>query len=701
MFAAHKKSNVLIVEMVIFWMISALFFREIMISLLAAVPSGYIALVLSAIILLSMSLLVFDHICKMSILPRTIYCLSLFLLALLCIATEPTYLPQWVKGIAVLVCLLSSIRVIQGIWTQRRWHFVYQFELIGKVKMQLVVLQLVILLDVVNAAGYNPVYYLVALPVLLMIILALKFDSRKMPAKLLGLLYTAALLSICTFTYMEWANFFAYFSFLLPLPICFYLFKHLYKRKTVFLLSLIVAYNELFIYLRIFNFLSDTIGRAVSLIGLGLNIIAVVAIFVKVKQKAVRQLLSPFIGVYTLQNIIEQVIGYADQKESADELFGSSVVQSMEYAGLKEIDGKTFDDIKDRAVQSDNMFTTIYLRKLPKFFDWLRSLFWFVRTHWRAPVAVIILVMYLPINYAGIHGALSRFLAERGKISTVLETAYYAHDYMVFELDKLSDGVDISGIESFSHYIARVFENRADEYFDAGKTELQIKALSLSLRFEYDYTALLSRLRAHDAANNYLKTIEDIDALLLFEEGREDREYWLDYKCTLGLYYGYVGPALADAEVLCAEYPSVENDALVGACMIGTGNIDEAVQILNSCIDKQADLPYWVYRMRGIAYLALTENGEDCIEKAKTDIQFAYNGDSSRNNSLAYARLCIYLGDSSLALSLIEEVIQAEEDYARAYYWLSQYYSSMGDKENERVALNRSRDLQYVGNGEY
>ncbi|MDR0898466.1 MAG: hypothetical protein LBN04_11510 [Oscillospiraceae bacterium] len=702
MFSAHKKSNIIIVEIIAFYIISALFLRDLTIALLAAIPSSYLTLVLSAIILLSIILVVINNMYNLSLLPPVIYYLSFYFLIVFCVVFKPTYLPQWVKIIAVLACITSSVQVLQGIWTQKRWHYVYQFELIDKVKMQLIILSMVLLVDIIDSASFNPIYFWFVIAVIILGLLGFGFDRKKVTIKFFCFLYVVAVISMCIYHHLIWENFFRFLSNMLTLPVAYYLHKNLCKRKAVFLLTVIVAYNELFIYIQLFNFLPDNINMAISIIGLGLNIIAGLAVFIQIRRKSDRELLSKFVGIYTPELMIEQVVSYIDNKEKSDDLFGSSIIKAVEYAGQNVFDDKLTYRIREKVLLSDNIFTSVTVKELPKILGWLRHQFWFIKLHWRAFVSILIIVVYLPATYPGIHNFLTRFLSDKGKVSAVFQTVYYAQNYSIQKLNEISNGDDISNGESFSHYIARIYENKADEYMVDEEIGLQIQALSLSLYFEYDYDTLYKRFRAFDYTDNYYEAAKDISSLLLFEESKSDREYLLLKRSSLSLLNGYYEAALIDAQILGTEYSSVKNEAWIGACLIGYGDLNEGIGILNECLEKDENLPYWVYRMRGIAYLSLAEKGEDeYISNAISDIMFACNGEKSYNNILAYARLCLYSGNNELAIKLVGDVIDADESNGRAYYWLSKCYNRMNDKENELLALKKSRDLNYIGNGEY
>lgn len=703
MFAANKKSNLFLLETVIFYVIIARVTCDLIITLLAVVPVNFVVLSLSMLVLLSIIFIVIEQMSGFTFLPLPLFCLSISLLQMLCIAFDPTYLPVWLKIVAIVVCIITSLQVINGINAKKRWYYIYQFELIDAAKLLLIVWYIIITIDVLDSAGFNIAYSFFILPITVMIILSYNIDNKKIANRFFVPAYILSLILICIYDYIVYGKFYEHVAVSIALPIFFLLCKQLLKRKTVFLFTIMNASLAMIVYLGIFNFFPDIMNSAISIIGLVIDAGALFVLFVKIKQKTIRAMLSPFIGNYSHDDIKEQMSSYTENIIRENAFFGSATVKAVEFASDNNIiDKASIGVIRNEAELSDNIFITVTARRLPKSFDSLRHAYWFAKLHWRLFISALLLLIWLPVAIPGIHNVLSNFLAERGKISTVLESAYFANCYSIETIDELSSKKDITHYESFSQYIARVFKNKADEYQKNKRIDLQIQALSLSLRFDYSYYTLYQRLNAYCSINDYVDMMSDFDSLLAFEKHEDEKKDLVDEKSTISLYYGYYQAALDDARILSRDYPSTENDAWVGACMIGSGDARNALRILNSCIEKDKDLPYWVYRMRGIAYLVLAENGElNYIDNAKSDILAAYNGEKSSNNSLAYARLCLYLGNNAQANELIESVLQEEKDNGRAYFWLSRYYYSLHDYVNEFIALKKSRDLRYIGNGEY
>ncbi len=702
MYSAHKESNIIIVELVILAMAAALFLRTLIIASLVLIPQEYLIMALSTIILISLIVIVIEHLSKYPIFPIYVYLLAIYLLLLFCIVLEPLYLPLWIRIIAVLICMSCSLRVIQGMWTQNRWYYIFQFELIGKIKMQSFITLVVILFDIIDSASSSPFYLFFIVSLVIIGIVSIGLDSRKMSDKLFCYLYLGALVLICIYHYLIWGGLLNYLSCIFMIPVCFYCYKHMYKRRTVLLLAIITAYNELYVYLKFLNMLPDAMNSYMSFVGLGLNFIAVLGMFIKVNQKHLRDLLSHYVGTYTSQHIIEQIESYMKHTENAGGFFGRPLIKSVEYAGDGIFNKEVFESIKEKIELSDSIFETKTVRRLPIVIDWLRDVFWFIKRHRRIVAAIPLILIIILVGYSGIHTSLTDYLGEHGILSTFVETSYYAHQYSLETLQMISRGEDIGNNPRFPQFMAWIMKNRAEEYEITNRKEMQIKALSLSLNFEYDYDTLKNRFEAYSSTHNYADAMRDLNSLLLFNEADGERESLIDTKSVFSLNYGHYKEALESAHVLSSEYSSRENDAWVGACLIGNGRVSEAIQILNTFIEESESIPIWVIRMRGIAFLTLVENGEDdLLLDAIIDIEIAYEREKSLNNILAYARLCLYLGDNAKALELIEYAIEVEGDSGRAYYWLSECYSKSDDNLKAEAAMQKARDLNYVGNGEY
>lgn len=699
MFSADKKTNVILLEWIAFSWVLAIILRDTFISLLAIIPNNLVVFILSAIILISILIIAFDSILYFRHIPLKLYYLSVCFLLYFCIVFKPSYLPLWINVIALIICFWIAIQIIRGIWTQKKWRYVYQFDLISNVKYLLIIWQIIIMLDIIDTIGYNPAYSFFIIPTIVFMILVYKYDSKKITIKIFYSIYFVNLFLICLYDYLIWSDFFKHFPVLLMLPICYNLNKQLHKKKTIIFLAIIAAFFELFAILRIIRFIPESMNPYIAIIGLILNIIVAIALFVKTEKKDIRKIILPFTGVYTQEDIYEQVTAYLRYIDDNKFLYGPAIIKAVEYA---DIGGNIVDLIKEKAESNDTIFIKVSVKKLPVLLNMLRNIIWFVTRHWRAFAAIMLLMIWVPITSPGAYNFLSSSLANHGKISILLETVYYANSYGIKMLNDLSDNKDITENESFTSYIARIMSDRAERYLYEGNTDLSIEALSISLFYKNDYDTLYKRFDTNYFANNYYATVEDIIALLQFSESENDREHLIDTKSFLSLYHGYYETALIAAQTLNSEFPSIENDAWVGACLIGNGKPREAVRILNYCIEIDESLPYWAYRMRGIAYISLVENGEyDYLDNAKNDILTAYNGSKSLYNILAYARLCLLLEDYIQAIILIENAIDINENSGKVYYWLSRYYHQIQDYENSEIALKKSRDLHYIGNGEY
>lgn len=670
-------------------------------------PHHLLIPILSIIILIAITLVGLDYITKLTFLPATILYYLLLILSYLCVLNNPTYLPVSLRILPVAVCAMCSLFSINGIITRKGFYYVYQFELIDTIKAMLVVYYIVRIIDVIDCVSARGMEYAIfLLPYIPLFISCLKFQVERFNNKLLYCAVGFAILGCCIYDYIIYSNLFGNLADLSIVALMFFLRRQLHKRRTVFFMTAMVVVFNMSIYLEILKFFPKVLENVISVIGLIINIFILVLSFIKTKQMSIRKVFSPLLGVYTKKNILCAIRRYYELMIKNDGFVQSALVNSIEYAennSLANIENTIKEDIENRKnSENKEIFDVVTVRRRPKLIEVIIDIIDFTRLHWRIFLSVLFIGIELIFFYPNINSYFSSTFKDNGIICIALDSVNYANEYSMQIVPQLSDKDSIDTLESYSEFSARLFKEQADEYKADKNTQLELQALSASLHFHVDYNVLYRRYLLYSALHYYEATISDIDALLSMEESEYKKGELLDSRSVFYMYYSHYNEALSDAELLYELTPSNENNAWIGACLIGIGNYNKAIGILNPLIAEDPNMPYWTYRMRGLAYLSLAENGQlQYLSNAESDILYAYNSEETSNNTLAYAKLCLYLGEKEKAFDAIQSVIECDPQNGRAYFWLSKYYEQNNDVINKSKALDTSRLLNYIGNEEY
>lgn len=698
MFSADKESNILYCEIILLTYVISFLFKDIILCLITLIPSKYIIFYLSLVVLIAICLIIFNKISNYSLINLFIFSTCLFLLADLCICNNPSYIPKIIRYVGIAVSVFYSLSLISNLKSQNQWYYIYQFALINEIKYLIYIKCIILFIDIINSAAYNPLYLLFVFSIFLIILLIQK--CSKMNNKVFYLLFIILLILICSYSYFIYGNIIMYLDFIFLLPIIFLINNKLYKKRTVVILSFIEAFYQVNVIINALKIFSDDTNYLISILGVILNIFSLMALFVKIKQYNISNFFLKYSGEYSKEDIKKQIDDFTNDKKRTGNFLGGGYIKAIEYANSNLGTNFNIDIIRNEARQNDDIFEIVLVKDLPFILSLLRYVYNKLKIHWRIPISILILILYFPMKFTGIHNKIENIYENQNEISTLFEVPYYANQYTIETLEQLSNNEDINKYENFPHYIARIFRNKSNEYIDNNQIDLQIETMLFSLKFNYNYDTLYKLYKIYESNNYYYETIDCIDDLLKFQES--DKNYLLEVKSIISQEHGCYNISLDTAELIYTEYPSLENNAWRASCLIGIGKIDEAIDILNACIEEDNNLPYWVYRMRGIAYLTLIENGEiNYLDNAKADIIFAYNGDKENyKNILAYARLCLYLNLNTQAKKLIDDTM-IKESNGQTYYWLSRYYNNIQDTENEKNALDKSRELNYMGNGEY
>lgn len=454
MFTAERKTNVFIVEWLAYSVIVGYALRIVAIDLLSFMPVEDVELYLSILILVSEVVLFSGLMTSFSFFPPSVYIGAGHVLVILCVNFEPTYIPLLVRLLTILTCIASAV-IYYCTSNQKRWSYIYQFELLDNVKCLLYFFLISFLFDVIDTAGYASFYLLTILPILILMGLVYFIGKKILSIKLFCVVYTFSLICLSIYDYRVYGEFYRSFGYMLMPPMVFILSRQLYRKRTVLLLLIANLCNFIPFCLNVFKMLGEPASLFLNWSQFFFNLTMVVAIFVKLPIKQLKQWLAPFSGDYDQKTVLLQVNSYAASNKVSTNFWGSSFIAAVEYANIKWSVNLDLDSIKRMAAQDDSIFEEVPVAPMPIVFGVLRYFFNAVKIHWKVPAGLLLLVFCLTVTYPGIHRATLNLFQEP---PLILEITYYADSYAIETLEKLERGEDITTQESFSQYFERIYK---------------------------------------------------------------------------------------------------------------------------------------------------------------------------------------------------------------------------------------------------
>ena len=138
MFTAERKTNVYIIELMVYSLVVGLALGRVAIDSLSFIPAEDVELYLSILILISEATLFSGLMTGFSFLPSSLYVGASYILLTLCVNFEPTYIPLLVRLLSILTYIVATV-IYFCVNNPKRWFFIYQFELLDRVKWLLYV----------------------------------------------------------------------------------------------------------------------------------------------------------------------------------------------------------------------------------------------------------------------------------------------------------------------------------------------------------------------------------------------------------------------------------------------------------------------------------------------------------------------------------------------------------------------------------
>lgn len=698
-----------IAELFALTIVSASFMRDTILSLaIALTPFSMIIPTLATLIIACIFVITLSVYFKFNILPIWLYICSFYILQFLCIANNPTYLPLPVKILAFCVCLIVSWQVIAGCFEHRKTLYVYQFEIIDKLKIRIlnvVILNIIHIWGTMLSGDYLNLLFI--LPYFLLLYYYFKMQKYSFGSKFTIILILLATLFACYFIGNN-MNEYYYQAFNLSILLIFFVIRdNLEKKQMSLLLTVVLIICEFSIYSSLLKVFPKAFDNTLNIIGIIINISMFIIAIVNIKKIKIQnfnKLLSNLFGEYDESEIVLQISEEYNlaQKEviSGEGFVPASLSRAIEYSkimGVATIDERIISAVSDLEKDeipevekelhisgNENKFIRIF------------------KLYWRIGVTIIVLLTWLSLFVAPFNTTLIKWLESKGNIGICLNTIQYSKIYsnsVVYYLNDENTRFNLL----FPEYVAKEFSNKAIVYGVNGNLQMQKKALSASLLFNKDYNVLYSRYLLNDQLKNFHEALEDIDELLSMEKCTEVDSYNLRFnRSSFCVNCGNFDKAFEEAEFCFSYENSIENEAWLYACNIGIGKSQEAYHSLNDLLCENTNLPSWVYRMRGLALLTLIEKGDSqSIDIMKDDIIYAYDSEKTLNNILAYARLLLFENKYQEAFEAIQNAVDENPNDGRVYFWLSKYYELTSDLLNQQKMLEKARTLHYEGNGEY
>lgn len=204
-------------------MVAGYVLRTVAICILSFIPAKDIELYLSVLIFLSGAILFGGLVTGFDFFPLSLYVGAGSIIMTLCINFELAYIPLLVRVLCILIYIATAV-IYYFINDQKKWFYIYQFELLERAKWFLYIFLVAFLLDIIDTAGYNrPFYLLFILPILILMGLVYFIGKKKLSTKLFFSLYTVSLVCLSLYNYKAYGEFYRNFGYMLIVPAVFML----------------------------------------------------------------------------------------------------------------------------------------------------------------------------------------------------------------------------------------------------------------------------------------------------------------------------------------------------------------------------------------------------------------------------------------------------------------------------------------------
>ena len=138
----------------------------------------------------------------------------------------------------------------------------------------------------------------------------------------------------------------------------------------------------------------------------------VVATFIKLPSKRLKQWMAPFSGVYDQETVLWQINCYSTSRKASHQFWGNFFIIAVEYANMKWNVNWDLDLVKQIAAQDDSIFEEVSDAPQPIVFCVLRYFLNTIKIHWRVPTCFLLLVLSLTVTYPGIHRTMVNLFQE-------------------------------------------------------------------------------------------------------------------------------------------------------------------------------------------------------------------------------------------------------------------------------------------------
>ncbi|MDR0917876.1 MAG: hypothetical protein LBM93_01290, partial [Oscillospiraceae bacterium] len=528
-FFKNKIVSTFTAELLVLSIGAGLFFTYFFISLLFAfIPSSVAIAVLSSIIIICTITILFD-ICKKNIVtPLWCYCASFYILLYLCVVHNPVYLPWYMKAIVFGVLMLFSFQVIKGYFIHLRTKtlFVFQFELIDRIKIYLMTFYIIYIFNIVGNAFSNQKWHLLFLPLFIPIFIGWH-KIQNFGSKNKWLIPSVfSIIGLCVYDFISEGNYFLHI-FELTILILMFVVRNMCNVKQLSLLLLVVLTIFGFsIYSNLFLLLPEFLNTIVSIIGLTANIFTIIVCFIKFKQATLKKFFSNIIGKYQKKEVVSSIDKEIKDIINNDDLLTSSIMRAIEYcekSQLAVINKETIDKIKD--LNSEEEITINDDFNLSKSSDsFILKIFKYIKFHWPIELSIIIWISYFAFFMRPFNLLIISYFEDHGNVPVVFSTVSFAKDYSEELIHSLqySDPFEYA---NFQEYAADKFSEKADVFESEGDFELQLQSLNASLFYNRNYEVLYDRLLLNNKLYNYQETVDDYENLISFYQNDPQNDY--------------------------------------------------------------------------------------------------------------------------------------------------------------------------------
>lgn len=470
MFLVNKKIDKYLIVYVIFNMFLAGLVTRIILSFLALFSVENLILAYSIVIFVAFMTLGLS-ILKNSNISTFSTVLSLCLILIFCIYHSPTYLPSIIRILCIILFISVSLINIKKLWASSDTKFIIQFDIINNIKFYVLIFCIAFVIDVFSMIpeNINNIFYIV--PIVIFALISLNFN-KIMNEKIFYSLYIFSTVFIIIYNSSHNSFFFSYIPVMLSIMFCYIIKNQFHKKRIYLILILIYFFQETYFLLRNINFLSEQYDIILTVFGLITNAITVIATFVKIPQKNLKNIFSNFVGDYSLQEVSIQISDYYKNIKKDDCYFGSEYTEAIDYIKnhwhLNHESIKLLNSLEKEAENYNDSTTDKYNKDDTTIVRLMKKVFTFFELHWQLLILIPLLIIYIAVSFPGIHNFISDKFAEQGKIFVLYEKFYYAYDYTHQTIDMLSDKKDISNNITFKEYWEKIYY---EKYLEIIKNE--------------------------------------------------------------------------------------------------------------------------------------------------------------------------------------------------------------------------------------